>query len=241
MFPGSWSVARKTQNNRGFVQRRDWVPPGTEKQLLMGQQDFLFLHKAIQLTVQNINLMARYGSNREHSRVPLCSSIPRDASVCMGKESHILSCRVKRSAHGCCQAASALLWKEAFISMPSDQGGKKNPKQKKALLLLPERSPSLVPCVEQVVDMVAFIVYGEKLNSSKWVILVCFNFVNSLPTQYPKSISSHWQKVSQFCAWWIEFQYILQKFPFCKDCVVVFKWMGGFKKSWRLSKRNEIC
>lgn len=121
------------------------------------------------------------------------------------------------------------------------RGGKKNPKQKKALLLLPERSPSLVPCVEQVVDMVAFIVYGEKLNSSKWVILVCFNFVNSLPTQYPKSISSHWQKVSQFCAWWIEFQYILQKFPFCKDCVVVFKWMGGFKKSWRLSKKNEIC
>lgn len=84
LLPGSWSVARKTQNNRGFVQRRGWVPPGTEKQLLMGQQDFLFLHKAIHFTVQNINLMARYGSHRAHSRVPLCSSIPRDASVCMG-------------------------------------------------------------------------------------------------------------------------------------------------------------
>lgn len=125
MLPGSWSVARKNQNNRSFVQRRDWVPPGTEKQLLMGQQDFLFLNKAVQLAVQSINLMARYGSNRAHSRVPLCSSIPRDARVHMGKESHILSCRVKRSAHGCCQAASALLWKEAFISMPSDQEKKK--------------------------------------------------------------------------------------------------------------------
>lgn len=189
MLPGSWSVARKTQNNRGFVQTRDWVPPGTEKQLLMGQQEFLFLHKTVQLTAQNINLMSRYGSNRAHSRVLICSSIPGDASVWMGKESsHILSCRVKRSAHGCCQAASAVLWKEAFISMWS---GKK--KKRKASLLLPKRSPSLVPCVEQVVDIVVFIVYGETLNSCKWIILVCFNFVNSFPHQYPESMSSHWQ------------------------------------------------
>lgn len=68
--------------------------------------------------------------------------------------------------------------------MPSGQR-----KKKKASLLLPERSPSLAPCVKQVVDVVAFIVYGEKLNSCKWVILVCFNFVNSFPPQYP--MSSH--------------------------------------------------
>lgn len=70
--------------------------------------------------------------------------------------------------------------------MPSGQR-----KKKKASLLLPERSPSLAPCVKQVVDVVAFIVYGEKLNSCKWVISVCFNFVNSFSPQYPKSMSSH--------------------------------------------------
>lgn len=59
--------------------------------------------------------------------------------------------------------------------------------KKKSSLPLPERSPSLVPYVEQVVDVVAFIVYGEKLNSCKWVILVCFTFVNSLSPQYPST------------------------------------------------------
>lgn len=240
MLPGSWSGARKTQNNGGFVQTRDWVPPGTEKQLLMGQQEFLFLHKAVQLTVQNINLMARYGSIKTHSRIPLCSSIPRDASVWMHKESsHILSCRVMRSAHGCCQAASALLWKEAFISMPSGQRKKK----KKLHCFCPERSPSLAPCVKQVVDVVAFIVYGEKLNSCKWVILVCFNFVNGFPPQYPKSMSSHWQtskSVSIMC--------MMNWIPVCFTEISLLQALCGgvqmdgvFKKSWRLKKANETC
>lgn len=36
----------------------------------------------------------------------------------------------------------------------------------------------MVPCVKQVTDMITFIVYFERVNSWKWVILLCFDFTS---------------------------------------------------------------
>lgn len=117
------------------------------------------------------------------------------------------------SGHSYCQVVSALLGKAAFISTVSGQ--------KRASFIA--FKASRIICCGPLCETggrykTAFTVYFEKQNSCKWVILVCFNFVSSFPSQCPMYISSYWwmnKSVSKKVFYTI--------FPYS---MVVFKWWG---------------
>lgn len=78
-------------------------------------------------------------------------------------------------------------WKKAFISAASGQ------KRKSFIAIKASRITCCGPlCETGGRCKTAFIVYFDKINSFKWVTLVCFNFVSSSPSQCPMCICSHW-------------------------------------------------
>lgn len=148
-----------------------------------------------------------------------------------------------RSGHSYCQVVSALLWKKAFICIVSGQ-------KRKSFIAFKARS---ITCCGPLCETggrykTAFIVYFEKLNSCKWVILVCSNFVSSFPSQYSICISSHWwmnKRVSITCMMnWI--QMCFTKFSrmqgLCGGVQMMgfLSQVGGYKSLWDLLGLWEV-
>lgn len=126
--------------------------------------------------------------------------------------------------------------KKAFISAISGQ------KRKSFIAIKANRITCFGPlCETGGRYKTAFIVYFDKLNFFKWVTLVCFNFVSSFSISVSLCalvVTDEWIKVSQLRAWQIKFKCVLQNFPVCKDCVIVWWYSNdeNFKPCWRLKK-----
>lgn len=148
-----------------------------------------------------------------------------------------------RSGHSYCQVVSALLWKAAFISTVSGQ------KRKSFIAFKASRITCCAPlCETGGRYKTAFIVYFEKLNSCKWVILVCFNFVSSFPCQYPMCISSQWwmnESVPIICMMnWIQLYFtkfsLMQGLYGSVQMMGFLSQVGGYKSLWALLGLGEV-